>query len=37
MNFTPAYVHEVNNKSRLLAELKAMKKEKDSREVQGVL
>ena len=26
MNFTPSYVHEVNNKSRLLAELKAMKK-----------
>ena len=26
MNFTPAHVHEVNNKSRLLAELKEMKR-----------
>ena len=26
MNFTPAHVHEVNNKSRLMAELKAIKR-----------
>ncbi len=26
MNFTPAHVHELNNKSRLLAELKEMKR-----------
>src|SRR5512146_3425644 len=26
MNFTPAHVHEQNNKSRLLAELKEMKR-----------
>jgi putative transposase len=26
MNFTPAYVHEVNNKSRLLAEIEEMKR-----------
>jgi len=26
MNFTPAHVHELNNKTRLLAELKEMKR-----------